>query len=221
MRRLMSYLDLMAITVVLSATALAPSAQAQGAERRFEIASQPLAQALSEFAGQTGLQMLYDAPLAAGRQSAPVSGTMSPRSGLALMLQGTGLSARFTSAGAVVIYASTTSTVTLNPLTAVAAPMVGRSQTDPVFIAYADAVRRTIAEAVRADDALTDAGYRLSIRLWVRANGAPDRAEILSGSGDVSRDARFVERTRATMLPPPPEQLPQPMRIEFSVRPRN
>lgn len=209
------------VAFALGCITMGGSASAQGVEQRFEIPSQPLAQALSQFAGQTGLQMLYDAPLAAGRRSVAVSGTMNPRSGLALMLQGTGLSARFTQAGAVVIYASTTSAVTLNPLTAVAAPMVGRRPTDPVFITYADAVRRTIAEAVRTDDALTDAGYRLSIRLWVAANGVPDRAEILSGSGDASRDARFVERARATILPPPPEQLPQPMRIEFSVRPRN
>ena len=51
---------------------------------------------------------------------------MNPRSALVLLLNDTGLSARFTSAGAVVIYASTNSAVTLNPLTAVAAPVVGR-----------------------------------------------------------------------------------------------
>lgn len=211
-------LCLAAVTTILGGAVLESSAQAQETERRFEIPSQPLALALSQFAARTGLQMLYDAPLAEGRHSTSVAGTMSPRSGLALMLQGTGLSARFTSAGAVVIYASATSTVTLNPITAVAAPIVGRSPSDPVFLAYADSVRRTIADHVRADGGLTETGYRLSLRLWVAADGAPERAEILSSSGDVARDERFLARAKATPLPPPPAQLPQPMRIEFSVR---
>lgn len=200
---------------------MAAPVEGQGGARRFDIPRRPLAQALSEFASQTGLQMLYDAPLAVGHQSTALSGTMSPRSALVLMLQGTGLSARFTNAGAVVIYAATTSTVTLNPLTAVASPVVGRGRADPAFITYADAARRTLTEALRADDALTDVDYRLSIRLWVTANGVPDRAEILTGSGDAARDLRFVKRTMATMLPPPPDQLPQPMRLEFSVRPHS
>lgn len=219
MRHSRPLLCLVAIAAILGVTPVL--ATAQGADRRLEIPSRPLGQALSDFASQTGLQLLYDAPLAAGRQSSAVSGIMSPRSGLALLLQGTGLSARFTSAGAVVIYASTASTVTLNPLTAVAAPVVGGSRSDPVFIAYADAVRRRIADHVRTDDALTGAEYRLSIRLWVAEDGAPVRTEILGSSGDPLRDALFLDRAKATPLPPPPAQLPQPLRIEFSVRQRN
>src|SRR5690606_35603717 len=112
----------------LAVLEIATSAHARVQEaRRFDIAAQPLDQALAAFSVSTGLQMLYDSPLAAGRQSAPVSGVMQPREALALMLAGTGLTARFTSAGAVVIYAGSTSTVTLNPITATAAPFIGRS----------------------------------------------------------------------------------------------
>lgn len=212
---------LLCLVAIFAFIGMAPApATAQRTERMLEIPSRPLAQALSDFASQTGLQMLYDAPLAAGRQSSAVSGMMSPRSGLALLLQGTGLSARFTSAGAVVIYASTASTVTLNPLTAVAAPVIGRDRSDPVFVAYADAVRRRIVDHVRTKDELTDVGYRVSIRVWVSADGTPNRAEILSSSGDPERDDRFLERVMTTALPVAPAYLPQPLRIEFSVRPR-
>jgi hypothetical protein len=192
-----------------------------GDAMRFDIPAQPLAQALPAFSTATGLQMMYDATLVPGRRSTPVSGAMSPRSALVLLLKDTGLSARFTSAGAVVIYASTTSAVTLNPLTAVAAPVVGRDAVDPVFLTYAEVVRRRITEALRIDAGLTDKGYRIGLRLWVGDDGRPMRAEILSGSGEAERDGRFLDLAKATTFPAPPPRLPQPLRIEFAVRPGN
>ena len=53
---------------------MAAPVEGQGVVRRFDIPRRPLAQALSEFASQTGLQMLYDAPLAVGHQSTALSG---------------------------------------------------------------------------------------------------------------------------------------------------
>lgn len=194
------------------------AAAARGEAMAFDIPAQPLAQALSAFATTTGLQMMYDATLVPGRRSSLVSGVMSPRSALALLLKDTGLSARFTSAGAVVIYASTTSVVTLNPLTAVAAPIVGRDAVDPVFLAYAQVVRRRITDELRVDTELTGKGYRIGLRLWVDDGGRPMRAEILSGSGEPERDRRFLDLANATIFPVPPPRLPQPMRIEFVVR---
>jgi len=185
----------------------------------FDIPAQPLAQALPAFARATGLQMMYDATLVPGRRSSPVSGPMTPRSALVLLLKDTGLSARFTAAGAVVIYASTTSAVTLNPLTAVAAPVVGRGAVDPVFLTYAEVVRRRITDRLRVDTALTDGGYQLGLRLWVDDGGRPTRAEILSGSGVAERDEHFLDLVRAMTFPIPPPRLPQPMRIQFVVRP--
>jgi len=201
----------------------APSATAEvlGDAMPFSIPAQPLAQALPAFATATGLQMMYDATLVPGRRSTPVSGLMSPRAALVLLLKDTGLAARFTSAGAVVIYASTTSTVTLNPLTAVAAPVVGRDAIDPVFLAYADLVRGKIADELRGDPRLTGEGYRVGLRLWVDDGGRPTRAEILSRSGDAERDRRFLSLARATTFPVPPPRLPLPMRIEFIVRQGN
>ena len=83
--------------------------------------------ALTRFGASTGFQLLYDASLALGRRSTAVEGVMEPRQALMRLLDGTGLSARFTSRGAVVIYATSASTaVALKPITAVAAPLVGR-----------------------------------------------------------------------------------------------
>jgi len=213
------------LTILLSAAmlsaAFAPASAASRNGQRFAIAAQPLDQALADFSVSTGLQMLYDSSLAAGRLSSPVAGEMQPREALALMLAGTGLTARFTSAGAVVIYAGSTSAVTLNPITATAAPVVGRVGANAEARAYAEAVQRQTIEALRQDAVLSGGDYVLSVRLWVAEDGATRRVEILKGSGEAARDADFLALASTLLFPVPPQDLPQPMRIEFRVRQRH
>lgn len=205
-----------------AAALIACSAVAENAAgQTFVIPAQPLDQALAAFSVSTGLQMLYDSSLAAGRWSSPVSGAMQPREALVLMLAGTGLTARFTSAGAVVIYAGSTSAVTLNPITATAAPVVGRTGVSAEARAYAEAVQRQTVEALRQDAGLSGGDYALSVRLWVSEQGAARRVEILRGSGDAGRDADFMALASGLRFPVPPPDLPQPMRIEFRVRQRH
>jgi len=205
-----------------AAALIACSAVAENAAgQTFVIPAQPLDQALAAFSVSTGLQMLYDSSLAAGRRSSPVSGAMQPREALVLMLAGTGLTARFTSAGAVVIYAGSASAVTLNPITATAAPVVGRAGVNAEARAYAEAVQRQTVEALRQDVGLSGGDYALSVRLWVSEQGAARRVEILRGSGDAGRDADFMALASGLRFPVPPPDLPQPMRIEFRVRQRH
>lgn len=205
-----------------AAALIACSAVAENAAgQTFVIPAQPLDQALAAFSVSTGLQMLYDSSLAAGRRSSSVSGAMQPREALVLMLTGTGLTARFTSAGAVVIYAGSTSAVTLNPITATAAPVVGRAGVNAEARAYAEAVQRQTVEALRQDAGLSGGDYTLSVRLWVSEQGAARRVEILRGSRDAGRDADFMALASGLRFPVPPPDLPQPMRIEFRVRQRH
>ncbi|ATQ44573.1 STN domain-containing protein [Caulobacter mirabilis] len=190
------------------------------AARRFQIPAQPLDQALAAFSAATGLPMLYDSALAADRRSAAVSGEMQPREALVLLLAGTGLSARFTQGGAVVIYAGSGSAVALNPITATAAPVIGRSGEDPAARAYAESVQRQIVERLRSDPALSSGDYVVSARFWVDDVGAARRVEVITGSGDQTRDRAFLAAASAMLFPVPPPNLPQPMRMEFRVRHR-
>jgi len=205
---------------VAIAALVAVSASAENAAT-FVIPAQPLDQALAAFSVSTGLQMLYDSSLAEGRRSSSVSGRMQPREALALMLVGTGLTARFTSGGAVVIYAGSTSAVTLNPITATAAAVIGRSGASAEARAYAEAVQRQTVEALRQDASLSGGDYALSVRLWVAEDGAARRVEVLNGSGEAVRDADFMALASKLRFPAPPPDLPQPMRIEFRVRQRH
>jgi iron complex outermembrane receptor protein len=79
-------------------------AQAQTAQQRtFAIRPQPLPSALTVFGQQTGLQVSVDAAAARGLTSPGATGTMTPAVALHRLLDGTGLSYRFTGASTVVI----------------------------------------------------------------------------------------------------------------------
>ncbi|HBT67012.1 MAG TPA: TonB-dependent receptor, partial [Agrobacterium sp.] len=54
-----------------------------------------MASALNRLASQSGLQMVYDASVARGLKSAPVSGTMTPAEALERLLSGTGIRYQF------------------------------------------------------------------------------------------------------------------------------
>lgn len=68
------------------------------------IPSQPLAQALVDFAHQTGLHLLYESKLAALRQSHETPADPSAANALTLLLQGTGLAFQFLNPQTIRIY---------------------------------------------------------------------------------------------------------------------
>ena len=69
----------------------------------FDIAAQPLAQALTAFGRQSGMQIAVDTAAVAGKASAGVSGTMTAEQALRQLLAGSGLTYQFTSANAVTV----------------------------------------------------------------------------------------------------------------------
>nr|WP_264675573.1 TonB-dependent siderophore receptor [Paracoccus kondratievae] len=74
-------------SLVCLATAAAQAQEAQ----RIDIAAQPLASAVLELGRKTGLQVVVDDRLIAGRQSIAVSGMMTPHEALSIMLGESGL----------------------------------------------------------------------------------------------------------------------------------
>ncbi|MEC8295167.1 MAG: TonB-dependent receptor [Pseudomonadota bacterium] len=82
----------------LGGVALAPPVWAQSAEQTqtYNIPSQPMAQALVQFSRTSGLQIFMDDRIAEGKTSGAVTGALTARSALALILAGSGLDYRFT-----------------------------------------------------------------------------------------------------------------------------
>jgi iron complex outermembrane receptor protein len=92
-------------TLVVVVLALPATAQDQ---RTFNIPAQPLADALTAFGRQSGLQITYQPELVAGRISQAVSGSSTPAQALQQMLSGTGVTYRFTDAKTVTLERSLT-----------------------------------------------------------------------------------------------------------------
>jgi iron complex outermembrane receptor protein len=69
----------------------APAAQAQEASRTYDIAAQPLADALRQYSRTSGRDILAPATLVAGKQSQGARGSLSADAALARILRGTGL----------------------------------------------------------------------------------------------------------------------------------
>jgi len=115
------------------------------------IPSQPLAQALVEFAHQTGLQLLYESKLAALRQSHEAAGGLSAADALTEMLQGTGLNFQFLNPKTVRIYEP-----------AAVAPAVQQSATEPPKpraeppARRVDALDAILVTGTRRDEHLSD-----------------------------------------------------------------
>ncbi len=84
------------------AAAQATSTQV-AATRDYDIAAQPMNEALRAFAEASGLQLVYDTPITANKRSAAVSGRLSAQAALAQLLAGSDLAFSFSSNGAVVI----------------------------------------------------------------------------------------------------------------------
>src|SRR5882757_8439106 len=97
----------------------APTLEAQ-ADRTaaFDIPEQPLAQALTAFGRQSGLQIAVDTAATAGKSSPGISGAMTYDEALRRLLAGTGLTYQFTSASAVTVggMAGSGSAVQLDPV---------------------------------------------------------------------------------------------------------
>lgn len=201
------------VAVVLTA----PAGSALAQTHAFSIPAQPLDDALARFGASTGFQLLYDASLASGRRSTAVEGVMEPRQALLRLLDGTGLSARFTSRGAVVIYAASSSTaVALKPITAVATPLVGRRDDGPMR-AYADRARLQVAEAVRRDPELTRSDVLVRLRLRVDAEGRISDVALQEAAADAAWNARFLALVSTLRFEAPPPELTQSLRLEIRV----
>ncbi|SLM50111.1 Ferrichrome iron receptor [Nitrospira japonica] len=110
-----------AVLSLAASGTIATSAMAQGTgrsvlvaqadvPRSFDIPAQPLEDAVTTFGLQSGLQITLDAQLAAGLTSRPLQGTYTPGDGLQRMLEGTGLTYRFTGPGTVMVERASSAT---------------------------------------------------------------------------------------------------------------
>ncbi len=106
MRTVIAHLVFLAGAAFGTGGALAGTpAQASVQSVRLEIPAQPIEYALSAFAEQSGIQVVFYTDVAQGLQGPKLSGTFTPREALTMLLEGTSLRAEFLNAHTVAIRA--------------------------------------------------------------------------------------------------------------------
>jgi hypothetical protein len=199
---------LVAFTLLLASPQLAaqvrmPAEASQGSEEthapaRFDIEAQPLATALRGYSEATGIAVLFDDALVAGRVSPGIHGVADARDALRVLLVGTGLNAHFSSMSAF--------TVTADPVSEADASMAPPTASDnqaPLLDEHgAGLVQAAIEAALCAHAATRPGSFRLAMQVWIDAGGVINDVSALAPSDDPRRDARVVATLRGVRLPP-------------------
>src|ERR1700730_10104469 len=105
-QEMMRYLAAAILAVTVCVVAIVAPTQAQN--KRFQIASGDLGQALDAYVHQSGRQVIYRVDDVRGVHSPGVQGEMSADNALATLLSGTGFSSRSDPSGAVAIFRNDT-----------------------------------------------------------------------------------------------------------------
>jgi periplasmic protein TonB len=88
------------------------------------------------------------------------------------------------------------------------------------FNAYTSLLQNRVQDEISRNANLRDGDYRAVVRVWLTREGGIQRVELVGTSGDPERD-RQIRNALAEMAPlrePPPENMPQPVRLRITSR---
>ncbi|WP_213979238.1 secretin and TonB N-terminal domain-containing protein [Sphingomonas sp. dw_22] len=216
---------LVAIGVSVMAAASAP-AQEAGADQRvaFDIPAQPLDAALTQYFRATGVQLLYDSKLTAGRRSSAVQGTYAPREALQLLLRGTGLIARYSRASAAVI--TTPENEDAMPLVPLGRVVVREkivvTRLSPVErMAFYGRLESELQGYLRGDKRTQQLVFTVQVSIRIADTGEVTEIRVDRGSGDAKKDRLLTEVLIGRTVSPPPDGIVQPLLVSLKGRHRN
>lgn len=227
---------LLMLSALAPVNGLAPPAWADETrdEQVYTIPAQPLAQALTAFARESGVDIFYETGLASGRRSAPIKGRYSVTIALRLMLEGTGLQARFTDRQSAYVYLPSSSseldvaagrpsgrpispTLQLDMAEVRAPRMIGRPVT-PSFDAYAHRAVREIRGILNAGGGLKGTDFNVAVLVRLDSSGRIETVALASESRDRQPEREAEIRSRLVghrLSQPPPEGFISPFRFEI------
>ncbi|MCK9917121.1 STN domain-containing protein [Microbacteriaceae bacterium K1510] len=176
---------------------------------RFDIPAQPLESALSAYGATTEIQLFVDATLTNGVRSSAVIGTLTPDEALKALLAGTGLAAHaIGDQGFTLAAVSAERSERTNERRETASLAAQR------FNGYSGAIQSAMRGALCRREETVPGTYRFLVRFWVEASGTIVRPEIVTSTGDLSRDAMLSGALDGLAIGlPPPAELPQPVTI--------
>lgn len=103
-----------------------------------------------------------------------------------------------------------------------AAGSVGREYVGGSFggSLYGGQLQRHLQSELNKNRKLRESDYRVTLKVWVGRDGAIQRAELVGSTGNETIDEllRQTLLQATAMRDPPPENIPQPMRIRVTAR---
>lgn len=188
-------------------------APGQTAPILFDIEAQPLEAALDAFGSATGIQVLYETSLAAGRRSTKVEGRFTPDIALGTLLTGTGLTARYTTNDAYTI---------MRALPAAHLAGNARRYSPPDFARYGHYLgmaQAGILDVLCRSPETRPGGYHATLKFWIGSSGAIQKTALLDSTGDHGRDSAILGALGdTTIYEPPPAHMPQPVTMVIAPR---
>lgn len=168
----------------------------------FDIPAQSLASALEAYGAATGIELFYDAALAAGKRSPGVRGSLSPARALEIILRDTGYIQQSTGLDMISIVRDPQETVR----------GVASKRTFDRYGAYFSNLETRVSRTLCRDDRAEIGSGEIVFRFWLSTAGAITRADIVASGGDPERDKAITRQIEGLDVgEPPPAGLPEPV----------
>jgi len=178
----------------------------------FDIPAQPLQTALRMYSESTGQAVLFDDSLTLGRRSTGVSGRYGSAEALGVLLEGTGLVAKYSSDHSFTLKLAGAADV--QGETGPASNGSADQETEAVLERYAGKIQQPIQEALCQSRLTRPGTYRLALQIWIGPSGKVKDIKLLSAPEDASGKEAYVREALARLtLEPPPKLLPQPITL--------
>ena len=198
-------IGVLAMMAILSASAHAKSPGIEP-ELHYDIPAQSLDAALDAYGATSGMQLLYETALTAGRRSTAVEGWYTAPAALRLLLSGTGFDFEYTGERAFTLVAAR-----LPPDGVPAAAARSRLAEYGRFLGV---VQTGVMGALCARAETRPGPFRLAMQFWIAGSGQVEKPALLSSTGEASRDAAIIDAiARLTFTEGAPTGMPQPVTI--------
>jgi hypothetical protein len=196
---------------------------------KFDIPAQQLVTALQAYSAASGVQVLYESSLIAGRSSSPVRGEFTRETALEYLLKGQDLIVRYSRADAITLVdplapsvdeppAEVAGDVDLDLGTIYMGP--AEATVDRSALArYVGAIQLDVQSALRKTAETRAGSYRVGIDLWVEPSRRVKQTEIFQSTGNASRDVAVIRALDGLVLrEAAPAHVQQPVRVMISVK---
>ncbi len=225
--RLLLGIFLLALACV--ATAIAEDIVRPLGPLKFDIADQPMADALQAYSMVTGTQVMFETSAMEGYRSAPVRGEFTAEEALQMLLANSDLKVRYAHASAITVARASAPDIdappdnalapaadfALSTLNVVAAPANDRNRMSE----YIGAIQVDIQRALKKTAKGNSGEYRAEVKLWVDQSRTVQRAELSRSTGGKERDTTVVSALQGLVLSQPaPANTPQPIRFMIAIR---